>query len=156
MACELFTREFKKSDGSEVTVAVRQLAASKALSLHIDLIGKLGNGVFPLIDDKYNFADVINIMRSNESTVVADLIKSTVCTAAMNGNEIKPATFDLLFNGELMLIVQIFAFVLEANFKTFFKQGLEMNELRRLEAVTQSKLEEQKLAEQTSQQSSLK
>lgn len=151
MACEIFTREFKKGDGTEMLVAVRQLSASKALELHVELVSKVGNPMFPLIDNVYNFHDLCALMRTNQTEVVTKLIKDVVCTANVNGAEIKPAMFDMLFNGELMVVFEIFAFVLEANFKSFFRQGREMNERRLLEAEALSKLEEQKLIEKTSQ-----
>ena len=43
-----------------------------------------------------------------------------------------------------MLMHHVFALVLESNFLDFFKQGLELNERRRLEAVEASKMAEQK------------
>lgn len=144
MACEVITREFTTTGGDKKLFATRQLAASKALELHIELIGKLGTTVFPLIDNKYNFGDLIQIMRQAEHPVVADLMKRVICNAACEGSEIKSHNFDLTFNGELMMACQVFAFVLESNFQSFFKQGLEMNERRRLEAEEASKLAEQK------------
>lgn len=134
MACELLTREFKATGGELKLFTTRQLPASKALELHVELVGKLGSSCFPLIDNNYNFGDVITVMRANEHPAVSEFIKRVVCMANYEGSEIKPHNFDLAFNGELMLICQVFAFVLEANFQSFFKQGLEMNERKRLEA----------------------
>lgn len=157
MACELFTREFSKKGGEVILVTTRQLSASKALELHVDLIGVLGNAVFPFIDNKYNFSDVINIMRGNDGATVMKLIKECISHVNIDGKEIRPALFDIHFDGELMLVMQLFGFVLEANFLDFFKQGLEINERRRLEAEEASKLAAQKLkAEQTSQSNSQK
>lgn len=140
MACETIVREFDKSDGSKMIVAVRQLAASKSLELHIDLINKLGNAMFPFIEDRYNFSDILNVMRANKTDVIMQLIKEVVCTAAIDNKELKPALFDFVFAREEMLVFKIFGFVLEANFADFFRQGLEMNESRRLEAEEASKM----------------
>lgn len=140
MACETIVREFDKSDGSKMLVAVRQLAASKSLELHIDLINKLGNAMFPFIEDRYNFSDILNVMRANKTDVIMQLIKEVVCTAAIDNKELKPALFDFVFAREEMLVFKIFGFVLEANFADFFRQGLEMNESRRLEAEEASKM----------------
>lgn len=141
MACETIVREFEKSDGSTMVASVRQLPASKSLELHIDLINKLGNAIFPFIEDKYNFSDILNTMRSNKSDVVMQLIKQVVCTANIDGKEFSPPLFDVVFNREEMLIFKVFAFVLEANYMDFFRQGLEMNESRRLEVEEASKKE---------------
>lgn len=140
MACETIVREFDKSDGTKMVVAVRQLSASKSLELHIDLINKLGNAMFPFIEDRYNFSDILNVMRANKTDVIMQLIKEVVCTAAIDNKELKPALFDFVFAREEMLVFKIFGFVLEANFADFFRQGLEMNESRRLEAEEASKM----------------
>lgn len=145
MACELLNREFTNSKGEKVLVVVRQMAASKALDSHVELVGKLGTRIFPFIEDKYTFGDIIFLMQQQEHPIFTELFKRIISTnATMDGQEIKPALFDMQFNGELMLACHIFAFVLEANFLSFFKQGLEINERRRLEAVEASKLAEQK------------
>jgi len=142
MACELVQREFLNSKGETVLINTRQLSATSALDLHIELIGKLGTAVFPFIDNKYNFGDIIALMSRADNKIISELMKRVVCNANIEGQEIKPALFDLHFNGELMLICKVFAFVCEANFFDFFKQGLELTEQRRLEEVAQSKKEE--------------
>lgn len=144
MACELVTREFNNSAGEPKLFTTRQLPADKALELHVELVGKLGSSCFPLIDNNYNFGDLITVMRANEHPAVSEFIKRVVCFANYEGSEIKPHNFNLSFDGELMMVCQVFAFVLEANFKSFFKQGLEMNERKRLAAEEQSAKAEQK------------
>ncbi|HEI0612411.1 TPA: hypothetical protein SIF59_004294 [Escherichia coli] len=150
MACEVLTREFENSDGELKLFAVTQLAASKALDLYVELMNKVGTTVFPLIDNNYNFTDLITFMRANaDNKVITDLLKRGVCMAHCEGQEIKPAFFDITFNSNLMMACQVFAFVLEANFKSFFKQGLEMNEQFRLAEVARLKAEEQSRLNQT-------
>lgn len=144
MACELIQREFKNSAGEPVLVGVRQLPASKALELQVELVGKMGNHVFPFIDNSYNFADIIQFMAYNKHEVVVELMKRVICMAYYEGEEIRPALYDMKYNGELMLACSVFAFVCEANFNDFFKQGLELNARRRSEAEEASKLAEQK------------
>lgn len=144
MPCELIAREFEKSDGSTVHVSVRQLPATKALELYVELIGKVGTEVFPLIDNNYDFGSLIRFMAATNNEVISELMKRVVCQANIDGAEVRPALFDMVYNGELMLVCKVFAFVCEANYQGFFRQGLEMNEQKRLEAAAQSKLEEQK------------
>ncbi|QQV88366.1 putative tail assembly chaperone protein [Erwinia phage Fifi44] len=149
MACELLTREFKTSEGVTKLFTTRQLAASSALDLHVELIGKVGTTVFPLIDNNYNFGDIIAVMRQADNKVVTDLMKRVICNANIEGQPITMATFDIHFNGELMLACQVFAFVLEANYKAFFKLGLEMNEQFKLAEA--ERLEAERLAMEASQ-----
>lgn len=146
MACELLQREFKAdSDGRDVLIGTRQLSADKALDLHVELVQKLGDAIFPFIQNKYNFSDILYLMRQGGThTEVTELFKRVVCMATIDGQEVSPRTLQLRYNGELMLMQHVFAFVLEANFLDFFKQGLEINERRRLEAEEASKLAEQK------------
>lgn len=151
MACELLTREFKTSDGVSKLFTTRQLAASTALDLHVELVGKVGTSVFPLIDNRYNFGDIVALMRQADNKVVTELMKRVITNANIEGQPITMATFDIHFNGELMLACQVFAFVLEANFKAFFKLGLEMNEQFRLAEAERS--EQERLALEASQKS---
>ena len=126
-------------------VNVRQLSASSALSLHVELVSKLGNAIYPFIENKYHFGDIIYLMGRVESAEFCELFKRVISSqATKDGAEIRPALFDMQFNGELMLACKIFAFVLEANFLDFFKEGLAINEQRRLEAEEASKLAQQK------------
>lgn len=149
MACELLTREFKNSKGEAKLFTTRQLDASKALELHVELIGKVGTSVFPLIDNNYNFGDLITVMRQADSKVVSELMKRVICNANIEGAEIKPATYNIHFNGELMMACQVFAFVLEANYKEFFRQGLEMNEQFKL--AEEARLAQERLALEANQ-----
>lgn len=153
MACELLQREFVKSDKeTKVLVGVRQLSASAALALQVELAAKFGNNIFPFVENKYYFGDIIHLMRQAESGAVAEVVKRVACMATVDGKEVRPASFDMHYSGELMLVCQVFAFVCEANFLDFFKLGLEINEQRKLEAEEASKLAEQKSSspEQTS------
>lgn len=145
MACELLQREFTNSKNEPVLVTVRQMPASKALELHVELVGKLGTSIFPFIENKHHFGDIISIMRQSEHQAFTEIFKRVLSAhASIDGKEIKPALYDMQFSGEMMLAINIFAFVLEANYLDFFEQGLAINEQRRLEAVEASKLAEQK------------
>lgn len=144
MACELIQREFSTKEGEVVLVGCRQMAASKALELHVELIGAIGDAMFPFVENKFNFSDILYMMQKGKNSDLAELVKRIVCMATLDGNEVKPQTFDFKYSNDLMLVHNVFAFVLEANFLDFFKEGLEINERRRLEAEEASKLAEQK------------
>lgn len=156
MACEVVRREIANSAGELKLITTTQLAASKALDLYVELMNKAGTSVLPFINDTYKFGDIIAFMRSNEEKEVTALMKRVISMATLEGQEIKPALFDMQFNGELMLACKVFAFVLESNYKDFFMQGLEMNEQRRSAAEEASKQAELKNSSQatTSQQNS--
>lgn len=143
MACELFTREIKNKDGVPVIYATRQLPAQRALDLQIELMTVFGPACFRFIDDTYVFGDILALMQRGDATKSSDLIKRVVCMSVKEGEEIRSPLFDQHFNGEMMMMFKVFAFVLEANYKDFFKQGLEINELRQLEeAATLAKAEQ--------------
>lgn len=144
MACELIQREFPSSDGTSRLVGVRQSAASAALDLHIELMQQLGQLMFPLVENKYNFGDFLSIMR-NGGDKLSSLIKRVIAIATVDGQVITEKTYDFHYSGpeKLMFAFKVFAFVLEANFLDFFKEGLELNEQRRLEAEEASAMEEQ-------------
>ncbi|QFG06686.1 tail assembly chaperone [Proteus phage Myduc] len=145
MACELKVRNFKNSKDEEVVVSVRQLPASRALELYTELMVKVGASAFAFIEDKYNFGDILVLLRSSQDhKKTSELVKSVVCCANVDGKELKPALFDSRFDGELMLVCKVFSFVLEVNFKDFFMQGIKLNEQRLSEAEETSATEEQK------------
>lgn len=145
MACELVQREFTRKDGTQVLVGCRQLAASKALDLHVELVGKAGRAIFPFIENTFGFNDILVLMScGGKDNDIGELVRRVVCMATIEGDDIKPATFDIRMDGDLMLIHKIFGLVLEANFLDFFKEGQEINAQRRLEAEALSKTEEQK------------
>jgi len=144
MACELVSEEFVNSKGEKILFATRQLSAKDALDLQVELVGKLGNSVFPFIDGHYNFGDLIAFMSRADNKIISELMVRVVCKVVKEGQEIKPATINYHFDGELMLLCKVFAFVLEANFKAFFKQGLEMNVQFKLAEEERLKLEELK------------
>lgn len=145
MACELLQREFQVGEDKTVLVGVRQWAASKALENHVELVQYFGNACFAFIENKYNFADILVLMKSNNSSPdIANFIKRIVSTATIDGKEVNTKTFDMFYQDNLMLAFKVFGFVLEANFFDFFKQGLQLTEQRKLEAEEASKLEEQK------------
>ena len=144
MACKSETKEFTTKAGEVIVVYVRQLPATKALDLQIELLNVLGTEVFPFISGDYNFNNILRIMAATEHTKLADIMKRVVCMASKDGKEVKPALFDHEYSGELLTVCEVFAFVCEVNFKDFFNQGLEMNERKSLEVDNQSTSEELK------------
>ena len=142
MACELRQREIPNAAGELVLVGCRQLAASKALDLHIELIGKVGTEIFPFIENKYNFSDIIFLMKAGKDTKLTELIKRVCSEATLNGQTLQPTLFDSVFQNDLMLVYKVFAFVVETNFYDFFKEGLALNEQRRLEVAETSTQDE--------------
>ena len=99
MACELLQREFTNSKGEPVLVGVRQLAASKALDLHVELVSKLSTRIFPFIEDKYTFGDIIYLMQQQEHTVFTELFKRVISSSTnIDGQEIKPTLYDMQFS----------------------------------------------------------
>ena len=148
MSCELCSREFENSKGEVILFTTRQLSATKSLDLQVELINKLGNTVFPFIDNRYNFGDIVSFMASTDNKVITELVKRVISNVNKEGKQIIPTLFDFHFEGELMLLCKVFAFVLEANFQSFFKQGLEMNAQFKLVEAARLKTEELKLSPQ--------
>ena len=145
MSCEYISREINDSVGEPKLFTTRQLSASKSLDLYVELMNKVGTSVLPLINNDYTFGDIITVMRANQDNkIVVELMKRTICLATIEGKEITNAMYDLHYDGDLMLACKVFAFVLEANYKDFFKQGRDLNELRRSEAAAISAMAEPK------------
>lgn len=144
MACELLHREIPNAAGTNILVGCRQLAASKSLDLHIELVGKMGNAVFPFIEDKYNFADIIYMMKMAKDDNLTELLKRVCCMVTLDGEPLTAPLFDVKFSGDLMLIYKVFSFVVETNFRDFFKEGLAINAQRQLEAEAALKAAELK------------
>lgn len=145
MSCEYLQREIPTTEGEKVLVGCRQLAASKALDLHFELIGKFGQAIFPFIEGKHNFSDIIYLMQVGSKDPSAnELLRRVVCEAVVEGTTVTPALFDIKYGNNLMQIFNTFGFVLEANFLDFFKEGLALNEQRRLEAEEALRLAKQK------------
>ncbi|MBI0275409.1 hypothetical protein I6H07_06115 [Hafnia alvei] len=134
MACELLNRTITDSKGQEIVFAVRQLPATRALDLQVELCNVMGTQVFPFIEGKFDFNNIIKLMCSTEHAILSDLIKRVVLHARREGVEVTSALFDSKYDGELFLVFKVFAFVCEVNFKDFFSQGL---------AMTASKLSEE-------------
>lgn len=144
MACKTETREFMNKDGETSTIFVRQRPAEKALDLQIELLNVMGTEVFPFIKGEFNFNNILKVFVTTPHERLSDLMKRVVCTANKDGKEITPALFNTEYNGDLMLICKVFAFVCEVNFKDFFNQGQEMNAKSLSAAASPSNSEEQK------------
>jgi len=144
MACKTGSRDFKNQAGDDVTVFVRQLPATKALDLQIELLNVMGADVFPFINGDFDFGNLVRVMTVTQHDKLSEIIKRTVCLANRDGKEVSLAEFNSVYNGDLMLVCKVFAFVCEVNFKDFFVQGLEMNEQKRLAVDCQSNSEELK------------
>lgn len=144
MACKAETREFTNKDGNISTIFVRQRPADKALDLQIELLNIMGTEVFPFINGEFNFSNILRVFTTTAHDKLSDLMKRVVCTANKDGKEVTPALFNTEYNGDLMLICKVFAFVCEVNFKDFFNQGLEMNAKNSSAEDSPSSSEEQK------------
>jgi hypothetical protein len=144
MSCKTKSCTFNNIEGDDVAIFVRQLPATKALDLQIELLNVMGTEVFPFIHGEFNFSNILRVMAASSHTQLSDIVKRVVCFANKDGKEVKSALFDTEYNGDLMLIWKVFAFVCEVNFKDFFRQGLEMNAQNKSEGETPSSTEEQK------------
>lgn len=79
--------------------------------------------MFPFVENKFNFADIIYMMQRGKDSSLAELVKRIVCMATLDGAEVKPQTFDFKYSNDLILVHKVFAFVLEVNFLDFSKKG---------------------------------
>ncbi|MBG6242989.1 MAG: hypothetical protein EKE20_14725 [Candidatus Symbiopectobacterium sp. Dall1.0] len=127
MACKTEQREFEDSQGTVSTFFVRQLPAAQALDLQVELLNTMGANVFPFIEGNYDYTNIVSLMGATEHKKFTDIVKRIVCMATKDGQEVTQPLFNHAYNGELMLICKVFAFVCEVNFKDFFIQGLAMS-----------------------------
>lgn len=82
-----------------------EVAASAALVLHLELVGKLAG------PSSRSFRTTTSLVTSSTSCVKAgvmtELMKRVICYATLDGKEVKTATYDMHYNGKMMLACQV-------------------------------------------------
>lgn len=119
MACKEVTKEI---GGKQVFC--RQWSATKAMLMKAKLIQMGGVDILPFVEGKADLASMIRLEKSATPEELVSLIKEFVCSIRVDGKEIQPAMFDMEYSGELWLIVEMFTFACEVNYKDFFEQGV--------------------------------
>lgn len=143
MACELITRGFTGKDGDSIVVAVRQLPATRALDLQSEVLNVCGTVIFDLIEGDYDFPALISIIGKTPHDLLTPLVRKTIVGCAIDGVEVEERKLDRNFDGDILLMMQVFAFVLEVNFKDFLLGGKALQEKRKLAAAAALKRAEQ-------------
>jgi len=123
MACKQETREF---NGRQVFV--RQWPATKAMEMQIILMNTLGDYATPFVDGTYTFKDVSFVLANCNLPQFASLVRESCFAARIDGKEINSSTLDVELSGDLYTMYQVFAFVMEVNFKDFFALGQQLKE----------------------------
>lgn len=123
-------------DGREWSLAL--LPASAGLKLGSRLVKLLGPAVAEAVKSQSgSAADLLNTDTNKLGGVfetlsqrlgepeAADLVKELVTSGVLcDGKEVNAATFDLLFQGEYLLLLKVAAWVVEANYKLPFSSLL--------------------------------
>lgn len=108
-------------------VYVVQWPATKALENLSKALDTFGAKLAPFVEGNYLLGDIIALINSDPKKSVT-LIKEFVAAARIDGKEVLIPTFDKHYNGELMLVFKVFAFVCEVQYKDFFEQGQSLQD----------------------------
>lgn len=119
-------------------VFARQWPATKSMEMKAKLVKVAGMDILPFVEGKPDLTAMMRLESHAEHTELVALIKEFVCTVRMDGKEITPTMFDTQFKGDLWLVIELFAFACEVQYKHFFEQGLT-----KLEELNQQAQEQQ-------------
>lgn len=119
MACKEVTKEI---DGKQCFC--RQWNATKALTKKAELIQMGGIDIMPFVEGFADIKAMIALERKAKPDELVSLLKEFVCSIRVDGVEVQPAMFDMTYSGNLWLIVELFTFACEVQYKDFFEQGL--------------------------------
>lgn len=110
---------------NDTPIYVRQWPASIAIENLSRAIAVLGGAFGPFVDGTAKFSDVMVLLRESDTEVITPLLKTFICSARIDGKEVTPTTFNSVYNGELNFLFDVFGFVCEVQYKSFFEQGLK-------------------------------
>ena len=118
MACIDMNREIR-----EHTVYVRQWPAEKAVEMQSKLVASLGETVFPFImEDTIHLHDLMQVWGKED---FKDMLFQVIDGCAIDGERVTRMSVSKFFDGDLWFLYEVFAFVLEIQFRTFFQEGLD-------------------------------
>lgn len=69
-------------------------------------------------------AVIVAIMSSENPKLTTSLIKHFVCQVRIDGEKITPDTINMMFDGDLHTIAELFAHVIHSQYSDFFVLGL--------------------------------
>lgn len=107
-------------------VYVRQWAATLAIKNLSMALSTFGGPFGTFVDGDSKFLDTLRLLQGTEPDKLMPLLMEFVCCARIDGQEVTPATFNSIYNGELELVFKVFGFVCEVQYKDFFDQGQEV------------------------------
>lgn len=105
------------------SVFCRQMPATRAMQKKAELIKMGGGDILPFVEGRADITSMVALERKSDPQELVALVKELVCTVRVDGEEVTPTLFDVKYSGELWLIVQLFTFACEVNYKDFFEQG---------------------------------
>jgi len=76
------------------------------------------------LDEISKHITIVAISEAKDSETTMKLIRHFVCTVNMDDQRIEESNFDVIFEGNLALIIEIFTHVVHSQYADFFEQGL--------------------------------
>jgi len=76
------------------------------------------------LDKMATHTTILAIAEAEDADNTMELIQHFVCSAAMDGERITRQNFDIKFENELYLAIEIFCHVVHSQYASFFEQGL--------------------------------
>ena len=118
MACKDMNRVV-----NDIPMYVRQWPASIALENLSEALGILGPKLSFFIDGTFSFDHKLQVLYSCDHKQLVALLKKFCTAVRIDGRQIAEIQFDQIFNGELHMVFDVFAFVCEVNYRDFFELG---------------------------------
>lgn len=69
-------------------------------------------------------ATIIAITTCKEPKIVSALVRDFICQVAIDGDRVTKETIDALFEGNLYVVVELFAHTIHSQYADFFELGL--------------------------------
>ena len=137
MACELVTTTIQ-----DKLVTVTQLNCTDGLGELSKLLKVTGKLAYEYLNGEANIHHHLALLQEATPEDL-EYIKNTVCKCAIEGKKYTPDTVGFYAQNNYLLLMEVFAFFMKANFKEFFIEGLKelasKNEM--LELQEQQKLQ---------------
>ncbi len=119
MACKLMTSTIR-----EKLVTVTQMNCTDGIDEMSKLLRVMGNVAYDYLRGESNIHHHLALIQACTPEDI-EYIKSVVCKCSIEGKKYTPDTVGFYMQNEYLLLMEVFAFYVSANYKEFFTEGLQ-------------------------------